>query len=277
MLFADVGLAERIERAEAGMLRDATELVAERVPAGQTICEPLAGGLATFTEPGSPLNKVIGLGFAGPLDDDALTRVERAFADRSEPVRVELTSLADPSLAELLTRRGYALLGFENVLGVALPHQVDRGTPTELELGESPSAELEAWLDVLVAGFAAPDLEGVGPVEVHETELLRRIIRDFARTPGVVRLLARRAGEPVGGASMRVADRIALLSGAATLPAQRRRGVQTAMLAERLERANAAGCELAVITTQPGSKSMHNALRRGFALLYVRAILQRMP
>jgi len=270
MLFADVALAHRIERAEAGMLRDATELVGHRLPVAQVLCEELAGGLATFTEPGSPLNKVIGLGFAGPLDPG-----ERAFAERSEPMRIELASLADPSFAEALTRRGYALLGFENVLGVALPHRVVGSAAAELELAESPRDELEAWLDVLVAGFAAPDLEGVGPAEVHETEMLRRIIRDFARTPGVVRFLARRAGEPVGGASMRVAEGVALLSGAATLAAHRRRGVQTAMLAERLARASAAGCELAVITTQPGSKSMQNAQRHGFELLYVRAILHR--
>jgi hypothetical protein len=39
--------------------------------------------------------------------------------------------------------------------------------------------------------------------------------------------------------------------------------------------AAAAGCDVAVITTQPGSKSQENAQRRGFQLLYTRAVLVR--
>lgn len=41
----------------------------------------------------------------------------------------------------------------------------------------------------------------------------------------------------------------------------------------RLADAAAAGCDLAVITVQPGSRSQHNAQRRGFDLLYTRATL----
>ena len=59
------------------------------------------------------------------------------------------------------------------------------------------------------------------------------------------------------------------------MPAHRRRGVQTALLSARLADAAAAGCDIAVITTQPGSKSQQNAQRRGFDLLYTRAILVR--
>ena len=65
--------------------------------------------------------------------------------------------------------------------------------------------------------------------------------------------------------------------GAATAPAHRRRGVQTALLSARLADAAAAGCDVAVITTQPGSKSQQNAQRRGFDLLYARATLVKHP
>jgi hypothetical protein len=53
--------------------------------------------------------------------------------------------------------------------------------------------------------------------------------------------------------------------------------VQGALLAARLEIASAAGCDVAVIVTQPGSKSQENAQRHGFDLLYTRAILVRTP
>lgn len=65
------------------------------------------------------------------------------------------------------------------------------------------------------------------------------------------------------------------MCGAATLPVFRRRGIQTALLERRLVDARAAKCKLTVVTTQPGSKSQANSQRRGFQLLYTRAILIR--
>lgn len=53
--------------------------------------------------------------------------------------------------------------------------------------------------------------------------------------------------------------------------------VQTALLSARLADAAAAGCDIAVVTTQPGSKSQQNVQRRGFDLLYTRAILVKRP
>jgi hypothetical protein len=49
------------------------------------------------------------------------------------------------------------------------------------------------------------------------------------------------------------------------------------MLSARLADARAAGCDVAVIVTQPGSKSHQNAQRSGFDLLYTRATLVRQP
>ena len=57
----------------------------------------------------------------------------------------------------------------------------------------------------------------------------------------------------------------------------RRRGVQTSLLSARLADAGAAGCDIAVVTTQPGSKSQQNVQRQGFDLLYTRAILGKQP
>ena len=75
---------------------------------------------------------------------------------------------------------------------------------------------------------------------------------------------------------MHFAGGIAQLTGAATAPPHRRRGVQAALLAARLDDAVGAGCEVAVVTTQPASTSAEeNVRRRGFGLLYTRAVLRR--
>ena len=91
-------------------------------------------------------------------------------------------------------------------------------------------------------------------------------------TAGVDRYVALRDGAFAGGAGLSVAGGVAQSPGG-TAPEHRRLGVQSALLSARLVDAAAAGCDVAVITTQPGSKSQQNAQRRGFDLLYTRAIL----
>ena len=99
----------------------------------------------------------------------------------------------------------------------------------------------------------------------------------MAAVEGFVRYLARLGGSAAGGASMRLFDGIAQLCGAATLPEHRRHSVQSALLTTRLGIASRAGCDVAVVTTQPGSKSQENVQKHGFELLYTRAILVRQP
>ena len=78
---------------------------------------------------------------------------------------------------------------------------------------------------------------------------------------------------PDDGLRERLNEEINAFNVAATVPAHRRRGVQTALLSARLADAAAGGCDVAVIITQPGSKSQQNAQRQGFDLLYTRAVL----
>ena len=78
--------------------------------------------------------------------------------------------------------------------------------------------------------------------EEFPREILERVIRDLTATAGVIRYVALRDGVLAGGASVRMAERVAQLTGAATATAHRRRGVQTALLSARLTDAAEAGC-----------------------------------
>jgi len=274
-LFASVALAARIERAECGLLASGVEVAGRRRPDEGAFALPIAGGVATWARRESPLDKVAGLGFAGVPDDAELDAVERAFAERDTPVRVELATLGDPAVATALGRRGYLPAGFENVLGRPLEATPAPAAPAGISVSRSDEAELSLWLDVVVDGFAHPDEQGVASDEEFPREVLERVIGDLSRGAGFGRYLARRDGEPAGGAGLRVDQGVAQLCGAATLPAHRRCGIQSALLAARLAAAASAGCDLAVVTTQPGSKSQQNAERQGFALLYVRAVFVR--
>jgi len=270
-LFCDAALAERIERADAQLVTEASR-AAHRRNHGRGFVLPLAGGVASFAEPGSPFNKVAGLGFAGVPDAADLDEIERAFAACDSPVQVELPHLADPEIGALLTDRGYRLESFENVLGRALSDETERVTPPGIEVRRSGDEEFDAWLDVAADGVAHPDAEGVPWHEEFPREIYIRAERDMAAA-GVVRYAALRDGVLAGGAGLRLAEGVAQFAGAATAPAHRRHGIQAALLSARLVDAAAAGCDVAVVVTQPGSKSQQNAQRRGFDLLYTRAIL----
>ena len=274
-LFCDTALAGRIERVEVQLIAQSSE--AARCRAGMAgFVTPIAGGVASFAGEGSPYNKVAGLGFGGVPDPAALDEIEKAFAAFGSPVQIELAHLADPAIGAVLAGRGYQLESFENVLGRALAAGSERVMLSGVEVRPSGEEEFETWLDVVAEGSVHPDTQGVPWHEEFSREAIIGAERDSAAA-GDMRYAALRDGVIVGGATMRISEGVAQLTGAATVPAHRRRGVQTALLSARLADAAAAGCDVAVITTQPGSKSQQNAQRQGFDLLYTRAVLVKQP
>lgn len=287
-MFATPALAHRIDLAEARLVHAIVSRVQATRPDVGGFAAPVAGGWALFAGMGNPVNKVIGVGFDAVPEEGAFEDVERAFAARESEVRAEVSTLARAETHEWLSRRGYVLQGFENVLGRALGR--DLGHDREGRAAASPAvavapgievravagAEIDAWVAVVTAGFAAPDESGAGGDQPLPTgEDLAVMMDDVFRAGGFTRYLARVGGEVAGGASMRLDGGIALLAGAATLPRFRRRGVQRALLQARLSDAARAGCDLATVVTQPGSTSQANVQRQGFALLYARAVLVR--
>jgi len=274
-LFCDTALAARIEGAEANLIARCSEAASRRAGAGGFVT-PIAGGVASFAGDGSPYNKVAGLGFGGVPDPAALGGIEEAFAGRGSPAQVELAHLADPAIGAMLSARGYRLESFENVLGRALSGDLERVAPPGIEVRPSGADEFAAWLDVVAEATVHPDTQGV---PWHEEFPREAIIgaQHACAAAGAVRYAALRDGVLAGGATMRLTAGIAQLTGASTLPAHRRRGIQTALLSARLADATVAGCDVAVIVVQPGSKSQQNAQRQGFDLLYTRAVLVKQP
>jgi GNAT superfamily N-acetyltransferase len=275
-LFCDTALAHRIERAESQLIARTSQAAHRRRGDAGGFVIPIAGGVASFAEPDSPFNKVAGLGFDGAPQTQALDEIEQAFAAVGAPVQVELASLAEPGLGALLTERGYRLESFENVLGRTLDGGRELLTPPGIEVRRTRDDEFGAWLDVVVDGVAHPDTQGVPSHEEFPRDAVRAAERDLLAA-GQVNYIAFREGVVAGGASLGLAEGVAQMGGAATAPAHRRRGIQSALLSARLIDATAAGCDIAVVTTQPGSRSQHNVQRQGYHLLYTRAVLIKRP
>ena len=277
-MFATGSLARRIERAEASLIAEGAQAAARRTAGARAFATRLGGGTAAYTEPDAPFNKVAGLGFEGVPDDSELDAVERAYAERGASVLVELSSFADPAVGRRLTQRGYELIGYENVSGLALdPRAVSEPPlPAGLTIRRVDAADAPAWLDTVITGFLHPDVyDGLASHESYARDVAERSVEDMSAVSGFERYLAWRDGSVAGGASFRSFGGVAQLCGSATLPAHRRRGVQSGLLRCRLAEAARRGCDVAVVTTQPGSKSQENVERAGFSLLYVRAVLKR--
>ncbi len=267
-MFIDAASAARIDAGEARL----SSAIAGTLQARGVAVEvtPVVGGVSVLAQAGSQINKVIGAGFGFVPDDAALAAVEAAWWARGEPVRFEVATLADPAFSAYLTARGYQLRGFEHVLTRRLTDAVlPPGDVTVDRVGPDHGAR---WLEVSLAGW--------GPADgtPHEQGGLREVFTDFLRTDAIAHYLGSIDGVAAGSASARYdPDGIAYLVGASTAPGYRRRGVQRAILNARLAAAREAGCELAVVTTDPGSQSQANVIRAGFEVGYARAVLVRPP
>jgi hypothetical protein len=270
-MFIDPTAALRIERAEAAATRDTASGLAGSHRAPRAFARELGPGVAAYVRAGSPLNKLIGVGIDGPLDESGLAAVEAAYRELNEPLRAEIATLAAPEVWEQLGARGYRLQEFENVLCRSLQ---DLSAPPkgDVRVDRVTGSGLPVFAETLVSAFCRPDETGAG-LDQLTRDVIVTAVDDSLAASGVTRYLARRDGVIAGAASMRVHDGVAVLNGSATLPTYRRLGVQAALLGQRLTDAKAAGADLAIITTAPGTQSQSNAMKAGFALAYARAVL----
>ena len=277
-MFVDTAFARRIELAEASLSSDVGRCRLAHHP-HDTFVEPIAGGVAVFSGADAPVNKVIGVGFGDPPDEGLLDAIEARYAAFGAHVQAELSTLADPAWHAALSRRGYVLAGFEHVLGLDLSCVPPRtATTSGVSVVECEAASGRTWIETVATGFQFPDdVPAAASGQDFPREVIERVFEDLGSAGGFRRYLAFVDGVVAGGASLREHDGIAQMCGAATLPAFRRRGVQSALLDARLHDARARGHDVAIVTTAPGSKSQQNVQRRGFSLLYARALHVKTP
>ena len=129
--------------------------------------------------------------------------------------------------------------------------------------------EAETWARMVGRGFS----EG----QECTPEFLNILIPSF-QIPHAIPFLAWVDGKlaPVAGGFIIPERKMVALSGDASSPEFRRRGLQTALQQARLKLAAEAGCDLAVTVTLGGTTSQRNAERLGFRLAYSKATMTKM-
>ncbi len=225
----------------------------------------MAGGIAFFGGVAYPANQMVGMGLYGEVTAADLDRVEEFFRSRGVASTVVLSPLAQESLRALLGERGYGIAEFNSVLIRRIDAEEPFVVPEGVSIERVTPQTVKPWMRTIAEGFA------------QDITVAEDVFGGFAALPGALPFLARIEGKVVGGCGGRIITeaRIAALFGAATLPDFRCRGVQTALIAQRLHEAARAGCEYAVVSTHPGSGSQRNMERRGFRLAYTKAVMRR--
>ncbi|MGB8886332.1 MAG: GNAT family N-acetyltransferase [Candidatus Korobacteraceae bacterium] len=262
--FVDLEFARRLEMAET-VLPDCVEALRRYDPATPCEAETVAGGVAFFGGQDYPANQMVGMGLYGEVTAQDMDRVEHFFRSRGVPSTIVVSPLSDMSLPALLGERGYRVAEFNSVLIRRISAEEPFTAPAGIVIERATRRNVSSWTHTLAKGFS------------QEVTVGEDVFGGFATLPGALAFLARIDGEAAGGCAGRIISeaRIAALFGASTLPEFRGRGVQSALIARRLHEASKAGCEYAVVSTNPGSGSQRNMERRGFRVAYTKVVMMR--
>jgi GNAT superfamily N-acetyltransferase len=265
-------LIERISRTWALDAAVHARVLASQDRSWKTEVLELAGGYAVLCGRGLYVNRALGWGLAGPVTVEDFDVLEERSEVVGVPPSVDVVPTADHSVTELAAARGYGILRF--LTTHVRPTETDIDTPADdpsIVIERADGGLLGVWQDVVAAGFGAEEGDA------------RRASDAFARAAAAVDregfLLARDGGDgrPLGTGSVTIRDGLATLRGMTTLPSERRRGVQAALIAHRVRLAVDAGCDLVVSSTVPANPSERNLTRAGFHPLYETVTLAREP
>jgi GNAT superfamily N-acetyltransferase len=261
MLFADLALSRRLERAEGHACLQFAEARRRLFPDSGAEWMECGGAYAVFDGIDSPVTQTFGLGIFEELSAASLDVIERFFKDRGAQVLHEVSPLAGVTALGLLCARQYRPIEISNVMyrPVEKPTVNDHAKITVRVTG---TVEAQLWNEISARGWT------------HEhPELL-----DFVLEAGAISsareqspcFLAEVDGQPGAAGVLCIHDGVALFGGAATVPELRRRGLQAALLEERMRYAFNHGCDLAMMVAEAGSNSQRNAERQGFRIAYTR-------
>ena len=220
-----------------------------------------AGTTVVFDGVGSPITQTFGLGLYEELTPAALDEIERFFLERGAEVMHEVCPFAGTATLDLLCARGYRPFEISNVMYRPVEASVE-SHPENIRVRVIDRSEAQLWSEVSARGWTHehPELE----------EFVREMGAVIAAREQSPCFLAELDGTPGAAGALILHGGVALFGGAATVPELRRRGLQSALLYERMHYAAEHGCDLAMMVAEAGSNSQRNAERKGFRVAYTR-------
>jgi GNAT superfamily N-acetyltransferase len=262
MIFADHGLAERLEAAEGFACAQYATARKRLFPECSSAWMKFAGADVVFDGVGAPTTQTFGLGMYEELTSAALDEIERFFQERGAEVMHEVSPLAGAATLDLLCARGYRPFEISNVMYRPVEEPVKASAGAGIRVRVIDAAEAQMWSEVSARGWT------------HEHPELEAFVKEMGA------VIAAREQSPcflaeidgVAGAAgvLILHEGVALFGGATTVPEMRRRGLQASLLEARMRYAFEHGCDLAMMVAEAGSNSQRNAERKGFRVAYTR-------
>ena len=233
----------------------------------------VAGGYLVLCGAGLYVNRARAAGIDPSLGEADLSLIEQRSAAATVPAAVEVTPATHADSLARLAERGYVhdpvrdVSVFVQSLEAPPDPPPDPPPASGIEVALAPS--LEEWQEVSASGW--------GHINAHDRRAADAYASAAFEVDGERMVIAydARHGHPLGCASVTIHDDVATLGGMSTIPEQRGRGVQGALLLYRLELARRAGCTLATTATVVGGASERNVQRYDFRPEYVRRTLVR--
>ena len=195
------------------------------------------------------------------LDDPALLPEVLAFyAATEQACWVSVPPYVSTTVTDALAAAAFRVESYSSAM-VAQP--VPEAPCGQIDVREAAREELDVFLDTMNFGFD------------QNTAMLANLRRNqsfWCDVPDWHLFLARVRGEPAGAAVLSIHGDIGYLAAGSVLPPFRARGVHTALIGARLERARARQCGIVCGNAAWGSQSQRNQQRAGLTIAYVKSI-----
>ena len=263
MIFADLELARRLERAEGSACASFIDARARIMPDSGAAWIDIGGAWAMFDGVDSPSTQSFGLGLFEPATHASLAALEQFFRDRGSLPFHEVSPLAGNEVALLLNARGYEPYEFTSVMCLPLTAGAwDAGKANrDFDVRVVHQQDADAWIATSVRGWSE---------STEHAGMLHDLARIGLDREDATSFWAEQDGKPIATAALSFHKGVALMAGASTVPEARGQGAQRALLNARLAHAAEIGCDLAMMGAEPGSASQRNAERVGFRIAYTR-------
>lgn len=226
------------------------------VPVGDALCSVSA------SEPSILVNRVFGLGSKDRPTLEQLVEIRETYLEAGilRFFLHVLPEVLDPGLESLLSDAGY--MRYRGWMKFARRPDPVPPAATDLTVRRIFAEEADHFADIVAAAF-----------DFLPTS--RPALAKLADASGWWLYMSFEGDEPAGTGGLFMADGVGYLDWAATVPAFRRRGSQSAILAMRLKDAFATGCERVITMTGeavPGDEqhSYGNISKAGFEESYLR-------
>jgi hypothetical protein len=222
-----------------------------------------------FDGPGSPLNGAIAVGHDGAVDDMMMDWIEVFFRARAAAPRLAVSPLADHTVVEQVSKRGYRLVGFEHVyvrsLDVWAPRFAPRVTAFDMVRIEDGQTAIK-WAEMMALAWS----DGDEPDDAH-----RRLAARLPNTPGVYRYGAVIRDIPVAGGLLGRHEESGYFFGFAIHKKHSHNtAIEEGILDLALRQAREMGLSEVIMRVPPAGPSQRNAERAGFRLAYTSALME---